>query len=222
MVNKESPQHRRSLPAQPGLRDRGGNSRGSHSMGAYDREVGPHLLQLFGCSTRSRSTRVVVMTTPPLPAGLYGAWSSARSRPGRRPGPHFPLPLGPRLRLGLRQTVAVRNRGSLRRQPSPEEMREGRHGQAESSEQTWGQRLPGGRGPLGTPAEPGTSGRPQTWLRGQPQAPAVGCPEFKCVCRVLCLHALLGPLFCEVSREQGPGGLEALETTLCTFTPARF
>ncbi|KAG5216038.1 hypothetical protein JEQ12_001614 [Ovis aries] len=46
------------------------------------------------------------MTTPPLPAGLYGAWSSARSRPGRRPGPHFPLPLRPRLRLGLRQTVA--------------------------------------------------------------------------------------------------------------------
>ncbi|XP_060250010.1 leucine-rich repeat-containing protein 34 isoform X4 [Ovis aries] len=106
MVNKESPPHWRSLPAQPGLRDRGGNGRGSHSMGAYDREVGPHLLQLFGCSTRSRSTRVVVMTTPPLPAGLYGAWSSARSRPGRRPGPHFPLPLRPRLRLGLRQTVA--------------------------------------------------------------------------------------------------------------------
>lgn len=79
MVNKESPQHRRSLPAQPGLRDRGGNGRGSHSMGAYDREVGPHLLQLFGCSRRSRSTRVVVMTTLPLPAGCkeHGAQPEA-------------------------------------------------------------------------------------------------------------------------------------------------
>ena len=95
----------------------------------------------------------------------------------------------------------VRNRGSLRRQPGPEETREGRHGQAESSEQTLGQRLPGGRGPLGTLTEPGTSGRPQTWARGQPQASAVGARFSRwvvlnsSVCRSLCLHALLGPLF---------------------------
>ena len=110
-----------------------------------------------------------------------------------------------------------KKQGSLRRQPGLEETSEGRRGQAESSEQTLGQRLPGGRGPL---AEPGTSGRPQTWARGQPQAPAVGCPEFTCVCVALSA-CTAGPLFCEVSGEQSPGGLEA-QTTLCTLAPARF